>query len=147
MRFSPRSIALLLGFCFIATLIFGSGCKNPLEEEQKKPLIRELLNEDLSELGRYIVYWDGKDKNGDTVAAGEYIVLLELDNGYQEQDFVTAQTGGKPGFNNQGNYIPGFFDDTHLETPFPDPFQVLSGVNLPFTLHRPSRVKLRIYAN
>ncbi|MBN1541168.1 hypothetical protein JW992_03410 [candidate division KSB1 bacterium] len=142
----PKIIVALLWVALSAIGLVGSGCKNPLAEEKKKPLVRELLNENLAELGRYIVYWDGKDKNGKYIEVGEYIVLLEL-NGYQEQDFVTAQIGGKPGFNNQGNLIPGFYDATHLETPFPDPFEILSGVNIPFTLHQPARVKLQIYAN
>ncbi|HPM97291.1 MAG TPA: hypothetical protein PL021_04525 [bacterium] len=141
-----RSASVLL--CMLTGVFFFStfGCKNPFAEEKKKPLVRELLNEYLAEPGRYIVYWDGKDKNGKYVEIGEYIVLLEFGN-HQEQDFITAQVGGKPGFNNQGNFIPAFFVATHLETPFPDPFQLLSGVNLPFALHEPAQVKLQIYAN
>ena len=123
-----------------------SGCKDPLGDDKKKPLVRTLLNESLPQSGKYIVYWNGKDDNGEYITPGKYIIILEVRD-LQDTDFVTAVGGGKPGENNEGNVIPGFYINSRLEPPYPNPFEILSGVNIPFIVHEAGGVKLEIYKN
>lgn len=132
----------------ITILISSFACENPLKEEKTKPLVIEILDNEPLDPGRYVVYWDGKNKDKEYIDPGTYIILLEI-RGDQDQDFVNAVPGGKPGENNKYDtfvhYQVGYYPFDHLEAPDPDPFQVFSGVTLPFVLHNGGNVSLSIF--
>jgi hypothetical protein len=133
-------ISLFLFFAAFTTL----NCDNPFKEDKKKEEIRILLDEYLSETGRYIMFWDGKDKNGKFVSPGKYIYLLEW-RGNQDQAFVNVETGGKLEENNEGHFQPGTWMYTELQAAYPDPFKVRAGTNIPFLLSGPVHVKITIF--
>ncbi len=141
----PRTLLKWVALVTLAGLL-GSGCKNPFKsEEPTKQRIRILMNNEyLVDTGRYVAYWDGKNSDGNYIAAGKYIVLLEAKD-FNDQVYVTAEEGGKPGANNQQQVELGFYSRYALESPFPNPFKVLSGVNIPFLVPQAGRVKISIY--
>ncbi len=121
-------------------------CKNPFksEEPKKQRIIILMNNEYLSEPGRYVAYWNGKDDKGAYIKAGKYIVLMEAKD-FSDQTTMTAVEGGKPDDNNNQHIEPGFWTRYELEKPFPDPFHILSGVNIPFLAPDAGRVKITIF--
>jgi len=135
------SVALLL----LAAML-SLQCKNPFksEEAQKQRILILVNNEYLAETGRYVAYWDGKNSNGQYIVAGKYIVLMEAKN-FNDQTFVTAEEGGKTGGNNHQHLEPGFWSHYELEAPYPNPFKIQSGVNIPFLVPQAGRVKISIY--
>lgn len=139
-RLTNILISILLTILFLSCL----NCKNPFKEEKKKQEIIILVDDYLIESGRYILFWDGKDKNKKYIEPGKYIVFLEIKD-WQDQEFITAETGGKVGKNNKSRFEPGFWYSPDLEEPFPNPFQIKSGVNIPVLISEPSRVKLTIF--
>lgn len=140
MKKIPVCILLLLFVIAVA----GPGCKNPLKEEKKKELVIILLHEYLAETGRYIVYWDGKDKNGKYVQPGKYYYVMEVKS-FQDQDVMVAEAGGKLGKNNEQHFEPGFWNDFELGQAYPNPFRILEGVNIPIIVSEPATVKLTIF--
>jgi hypothetical protein len=130
---------------FLLVLSLGSmSCKNPLKEEKKKELIRVLIHDYFDETGKWIFFWDGKDKNDKYINPGKYIYLLEIRD-FQDQDFVTAIEGGKDELNDERRFEPGFWTYTELGEAYPDPFEIRSGVNIPVFLSQPATLKLSIY--
>ena len=121
-------------------------CKNPFksEEGQKQRVIILMNNEYLDITGRWVIYWDGKDSNGRYVQAGRYIILMEAKN-FNDQNYVTAEEGGKPGGNDARHVEPGTWYSFELEAAYPNPFKVQSGVNIPFLVSQVGRVKISIY--
>ena len=132
---------------FIIILAACSGifyCSNPTEEEKKKTEIRLLVDDYLEGTGRYVFYWDGKDKNGKFIKAGRYIYELQTKT-FQDFDYFNAVDGGKEGKNNEEHYEPGFWNNFELEKAYPDTFEIMSGVNIPFLVSEPARVRVIIY--
>ncbi len=121
-------------------LLLVGGCSNPVSHEK----VILLIDEYLSESGRYVFYWNGMDENKKYVDPGDYIVLFEIKD-WQQQETITAVKGGVPNENNQSHFEPGFWQYNELEAPYPNPFKVQSGVNIPILLARPARVKIAIY--
>ncbi len=119
-------------------------CKNPFKEERKKERIIILVDDYLGETGRYIFYWEGKNDKKQYIEPGEYIVLLEIKN-WQDQTIVTAQKGGKEGANNESRFEPGYWMYHDLEDPYPDPFKIKDGVNIPVLISEPARIILSVY--
>ena len=119
-------------------------CSNPTEEEQKKTLILTLVDDYLEGTGRYVFYWDGKDKDGKYIKAGRYIYEIQTKT-FQDFDYFSAVDGGKEGQNNEEHFEPGFWNDYELEKAYPDPFKILSGVNISFLVSEPARVRIFIY--
>ena len=115
-------------------------CKNPVAAER----VIILIDDYLVESGRYIFYWNGKDDDKRYVEPGDYIIVLEIKD-FQQQETVTAVKGGLPNENNQARFEPGFWQDHELQSPFPNPFKVQSGVNIPILLSGPARIKIVIY--
>ncbi len=136
--------SLLLVAVAAASFLFWTSCKNPFKEEKKKELVRVLVNDYLVDVGRYIYYWDGKDKNGKYITPGRYIYLMEVRD-FQDQDYVTAQAGGKIGANNQEHFETGFWNSFQLEPAYPNPFKIQEGVNIPFLVSKPATVKISIF--
>lgn len=139
-----RRINIIL-FPLVLLCLFS--CKNPLEEEKKKELVRDYYYTQ-APVGRFVHYWDGKDEDGKYVGTGEYIILMEVKN-FQDQITVSAIEGGKPLANDDGDF---YFNEIHhaheLLVPDPDPFRVMEGVNIPFIVGgAPASVKLAIYKN
>jgi hypothetical protein len=133
---------------FITLLIFAaatiSGCKNPFSSEKKKELVRILVDDYLDDPGIWVFYWDGKDKNQKYVSPGKYILFLEVGQ-FQDQDFVNAESGGKPGKNIDEHYEAGFFSHFEIGQSYPDPFKVAEGVNIPIVVPESARIKLSIF--
>jgi hypothetical protein len=121
-------------------------CKNPFKSDdpKKQRIIILINNEYLTDTGRYVAFWNGKDSNGKYVAAGKYIILMEAKN-FNDQNFVTAQEGGKNEDNNNQHVEPGFWSHYELEAAFPNPFKIQSGVNIPFLVPEIGRVRITIY--
>jgi hypothetical protein len=143
-HFSVLNRGLLL-FCFIGCLLFLT-CKNPLREDKKKQQIIILIDDRFVEGGKYVFYWDGKNDDKQYIEPGDYIIVLEVKD-WQEQEIVTALKGGAANENNQARFEPSFWQYNELQPPFPNPFKVQSGVNIPILLSGPSRAKITIYKN
>lgn len=107
-------------------------------------MVIELIDDYFIESGQYIFFWDGKDKNNEYIEPGKYIVILEIKN-WQDQEILTAEKGGKHGRNDNSHYEPGYWLYDDLLEPDPNPFQIMSGVNIPVRLSEPARITLRIY--
>jgi hypothetical protein len=137
-----KIIRIFGAFLILFTVIVN--CSNPFKSEKKKELVLEFINDYMPDTGRYIFFWDGRDDDNEFVQPGKYIVLLEIKS-WQDQVFVTVTEGGNDRANDQSRWEPGFWIDHDLQTPFPDPFQVSSGVNIPILVSTPSRVKISIY--
>lgn len=140
MKISTLKLLLVL---LIAALLSLS-CSNPFKSEQKKELIIHLVDEYLQITGRYVFYWDGKSEHNKHVEPGRYIVLLTIKD-WQDQAYVTANPGGKLEANNEMHLEPGFWISHELQAPYPDPFQVQAGVNIPILIAEPARIKIDIY--
>lgn len=130
--------------CLFILGSFWLSCKNPFKDEPKKELVIILFDEYVPETGKIYYYWDGKDKSGKYIKPGKYIYVMEAKT-WQDQDFVMAQEGGKPDENNRARFEPGSWLYFELGTAEPNPFKILSGVTIPFTISTPSRVKISIY--
>ncbi len=144
-----KFLLTLIKILSIIILVTGSGlinCSNPTEKEKKKIVIRTLVDDYLEETGRYVFYWDGKDKNGKYIKAGKYIYAIQTKT-FEDFDYFSAVDGGKAGENNEEHYEPGFWNNYELEKAYPDPFKIISGVNIPFLVSEPARVKIIIYQN
>ena len=124
--------------------IFAIQCSNPFKNDEKKELVIHLIDDYMEWSGRQIFYWDGRDKNKKHVEPGQYIVLLTIRD-WQDQIYIEAEPGGKLEANNEQHFEPGFWANFELEPPYPDPFQVLSGVNIPVLIASPARIKIDIY--
>ncbi|MDZ7724564.1 MAG: hypothetical protein U5R06_17615 [candidate division KSB1 bacterium] len=134
----------LIILVFLTVGLLANRCENPLKDEQKKEQVIELIDEYFVEPGQYIFFWDGRDKTGNYIEPGKYIVLLEIKN-WQDQETLTAEKGGKHGKNDNAHYEPGYWLYDDLLEPEPNPFQIMSGVNIPVRLSEPTRIILRIY--
>ncbi|MBN2356260.1 hypothetical protein JXO59_09110 [candidate division KSB1 bacterium] len=133
-----RSFIILL-----VPALLGS-CDNPFKDEEKKQLIREEYFYSAPQ-GRYVYYWDGKDEKGIYITPGKYIVLLEVYT-FQDQDFVTAEEGGKTGQEDPGiYYYPEFWNKDELGEIKPNPFKIKSGCTITFILQGGTTAKLAIY--
>lgn len=138
--------SILIALIALLSFIWLSSCKNPFKDEQKKEMVIKLIDEYFSASGQYIFFWDGKNKNNEYIEPGEYIVILEIKN-WQDQEYMTAERGGKEGRNDNSHYEPGYWNYDDLLEPDPNPFQIMSGVNIPVRLSEPAHLTLRIYKN
>ena len=130
---------------FLIVALAGTGCKNPLKEEKKKELVRVLANDLFEEMGKYVLFWDGMDKGGTPVSPGKYIIVFEIRD-FQEQDFVMAEAGKAKEEIDESHYEFGFYHNHELGQPYPNPFKILSGVNIPIIVAEvPAAVKLSVY--
>jgi len=137
-----KRIGVILVLLFVG--LISVKCSNPFKTEKRKELVLEFINDYLPDIGRYVFFWDGRDDKNSFVTPGKYIVLLEI-KGWQDQEYVTAEEGGRERANDQSRFEPGFWIDDDLQTPFPDTFFVKSGVNIPILLSSPGHVKISIY--
>ena len=133
---------LIILFAGIAFLTMQ--CENPLKEEDKKERVITLVDSYFAESGRWIFYWDGRNKDGEYVELGDYIVFLDTRD-ISDQETITAIKGGKEDENNQARFEIGYWLSNDLEKPFPDPFRVKSGINIPVILSGEAHVKIIIY--
>lgn len=137
---SRNRIYLLTALCLLLTI----SCENPLKEDKKKELVITFIDDYFLDTGRYVFFWDGKDENRKYVRPGRYIVLLEIKD-QQDQEYITAEEGGKAETNDQSHFEPGYWIDHDLEEPYPEPFRVQSGINIPVLIAEPTRAKISIY--
>lgn len=119
-------------------------CSSPTKEENKKQRVRLLVDDVFEETGRYVFYWDGKDDNKKYVKPGRYIYAMQTKE-YDSWEYVTVNTGGKTGANNEEHFEPGFWHSFELEEAFPNPFELEAGTNIPFLVSEKARVKILIY--
>jgi len=139
----PKIRAIIFLF-FLAALCVFWHCKNPLAEDQKKPLVLEEYFYS-APMGRYVYYWDGKDQNGKYITPGRYIVLIEV-KGWQDQDYVQAVEGGKVGAEDPGiYYYPEFWSTVELGEIKPNPFKIYAGCTITFIHNGSGTVRLAIY--
>ena len=131
-------------YTLICCIFFSLQCSNPLKNEEKKELVIHFIDDILELTGRYVFFWDGKDENNQLVEPGKYIILLVIKD-WQDQTYVMVDPGGKPNINDKSHFEPGYWLSPELEAPYPDPFQVQSGVNIPVLIAEPARVKINIY--
>jgi len=131
---------------FLALAAAVPGCKNPLEEESKKERVRVLVDDLFEDIGKYVLFWDGRDSDGKPVPPGKYIIIFEVKD-FQEQDFLTAEAGkASEEVRDPNSYTFGYYSNYELGQPYPDPFKILSGVNIPIYIsHVPAPVKVSIY--
>ena len=68
---------LIIGLFFLLAFVT---CKNPFKSETKKELIKVLVNDYFNNesLGKWIFFWDGKNKDGRDVANGVYYGVVTL---------------------------------------------------------------------
>lgn len=139
-----RKLNILLIGISIITLFLFSTCRNPLAEDEKKQKIIILVDDYIIDTGRYIFYWEGLDENNKYIQPGKYIVLLEIKD-WQDQEFIEAIRGGTKGKNDESRFEPGYWNSHDLEEPYPNPYEIQSGINIPVLLSEPARVKLTVY--
>lgn len=130
-------------FFFLAILL-SLRCSNPLKNEEKKELVIHFIDDVLELSGKYIFFWDGKDENRKHVESGRYIIVLNIKD-WQDQAYISVDPGGKLESNDESRFEPGYWLHHELLAPYPDPFQVQSGVNIPILIAEPARVKINIY--
>ncbi len=119
-------------------------CKNPLKEETRKILVHEEIFYS-APMGRYVYYWNGKDLKNKYVTPGKYYILLEVKD-FQDQDFINAVEGGKPGEGESTFYYYNeIWHTNELGEIKPNPFPILSGCTITFILNGTATAKLSIY--
>jgi len=128
----------------LCAVLISLQCSNPFKSEEKKELVIHLVDDYYPYTGRQIFYWDGRDKKKNHIEPGRYIVLLTIKD-WQDQLYIEATPGGKLEANNEQHLEPGFWASFELEPPYPDPFQVQAGVNIPVLIASPARIKIDIY--
>lgn len=135
-------------FTIISSLLiaalFTIQCSNPFKSDEKKELVIHLVDDYYPYTGRQVFFWDGRDKKQKYVEPGRYIVLLTIKD-WQDQLYIEAEPGGKFEANDQQHLEPGFWASDELEPPYPDPFQVQAGVNIPVLISKAARIKIDIY--
>ncbi|MBN1466175.1 hypothetical protein JXA02_10455 [candidate division KSB1 bacterium] len=129
---------------FFIAILLAIHCSNPLKNEEKKELVIHFIDDVFDLTGRYVFFWDGKDEHKKYVEPGKYIILLSIRD-WQDQTFVSVEADGKPNANDSSRFEPGFWLNHELEAPYPDPFQVQAGVNIPVLIAEPARIRINIY--
>jgi hypothetical protein len=139
------ALIYLMTLCLFFVL---TTCKNPFKSETKKELIKVLVNDYFNNesLGKWVFFWNGKNKDGKFVSPGKYIYIMEAHT-FQDQDFVTAEAGGVNEENDQSHFEAGFWYDFELGQAYPNPFPIKSGVNIPAIISEAGTVKISIYKN
>lgn len=132
--------------CILLFSLLLLQCDNIFKHDDKKEKVRTLIDHYFMDIdiGRWIFYWDGKDDDGILVEPGRYIILLEIED-FQDQEYVTAEKGGKTDANNEAHFTVEYWMYHDLLEPYPNPFRVESGVNIPVIVAEPARVRVRIY--
>jgi hypothetical protein len=142
-----RGAGLMLALLLAAAY---STCSDPLGGENKPTHVVTLPLPNPLRPGRYMVYWDGKDKNKQTVAAGAYRCVLDGGT-YVGEIQMTAMDGtkGKPADSTGTGTGLWFFETPAaayvLEQNRPEPFYAKDGTNLLFEIPEPSNVVLAIH--
>jgi hypothetical protein len=114
-----------------------AGCDGPAEV-RKGALVRTLY-EQAGPPGRYIVYWNGKDEDGKTVAAGDYVCYLDAGTDLQAINLTALNgTGGRRadtlGAGAGWVYLPTQPVLYNLDPAVPNPFYNRDGTNLFFEI-------------
>lgn len=135
---------ILILSAILGAIVFSTQCSNPFKSDEKKELVVHLVDDYFDITGRQIFFWDGRDKNRKHVEPGRYIVLLTIKD-WQDQVYIEAEPGGKLEANDEQHLEPGFWASHELELPYPDPFQIQAGINIPVLIARPDRIKIDIY--
>ncbi len=143
-RTGCRAALLLL---LAATVL--TGCDSPTEVK-KGALVRTLYERN-GLPGRYIYFWDGRDDDHKTVAAGSYQCFLEAE-GYSNAIEMTALDGTRGrhadtlGTDATGRlYIPTEPALYYLSPCIPEPFYNQDGTNILFEITGTGYVRVRIH--
>jgi len=136
-----RRIVPVLLACLWAGL-FVSGCGKSIFEKGKEGALRTLVDTRL-EQGRYVVFWNGKDDQGQILPAGSYRIRM-LAEEYDAELDMTGLDGGKESSADSSAYIPGNPFHFSLEQNFPNPFTMKNGTNIPFAVPYATHVQLTI---
>ena len=120
-------------------------CSNPFKDDKKKEEIIILWSGFLEPEGRFYFYWDGKDDNENYVEPGKYIAFAEIKN-EQDDVFIQAMAGGEVGKNEDPRFYETYITLSNLiEDPFPNPFNIIAGINIPIIISEPAVVRLTIF--
>jgi hypothetical protein len=130
--------------------ILTAGCSDPLGGEDKPTHVVTLALPAVLQPGRYLIYWNGKDKNGAAVAPGAYRCVLDAGVTVQEiQMTALAGTKGKSADSTGTGtgiwYFAAPVTAWILDQNFPEPFYAADGTNIPFEIPEPSTVVLAIH--
>jgi hypothetical protein len=144
---SRKSAAFRL--LLLVAAIARMGCDSPTEV-RKGALVRTLYERG-GLPGRYVIFWDGRDEDGKTVAAGAYQCYLEAEN-YTNAVEMTALDGTRGsradsmGTNAAGIlYIPTDPALYSLSPNIPNPFYNRDGTSIPFEIAGTGYVRVRIH--
>ncbi|MBN2201004.1 hypothetical protein JW777_03550 [bacterium] len=127
-----------------------TGCDSPTEVK-KGALVRTVC-EGNGIPGRYIFFWDGRDDDRKTVAAGSYQCFLEAENGDVYAIDLTALDGTRgiraDTLGTDTSYwlhIPTEPALYSLSPSIPEPFYNRDGTNIPFEISGTGYVRVRIH--
>ncbi len=94
--------------------------------------------------GEYIVFWDGKNSQKQTLPSGTYICrFLAAEATYEIE--MSGKQGGKGVSADSSAYFPSNPLHFSLEQNFPNPFFMSNGTNIPFTLPYSAHIQLTIH--
>ncbi|HDQ44828.1 MAG TPA: hypothetical protein ENN17_04905 [bacterium] len=134
-----------LTFGMLAVLFFS--CSDPLSDRDKRTLVRTLIEGSIDP-GKYVIFWDGRDKQREWVAPGEYVCKFwTRDYGQQIEMKALAGDPDRPPRLNDSTLVAMPPVPLHflLEKNRPDPFHVNEGTNIPFDIPYRAAVRLTIH--
>jgi len=130
---------VLFSLCLIS---FIFGCSDHVSEEDKEAIIKTLVSGAFNS-GEYVIFWDGTNDKNVTMGAGTYYVRLYSQT-FTHQIEITALAGGAVAVNDSSYFFEGYQPLTQILPNYPDPFQIRSGTNIPFTLNTPATIELTV---
>jgi len=133
----------------LSFIVVSLSCGNPLNPNDQEPkmrlLVRMLVNDRyIDEPGRYVFFWDGKNDRGEFLSKGVYHFEMK----FNELNFhvsCTALEDGEERSNYDAQFELGTVFATELEVPYPNPFHIKSGVNVPVILSESGNLTITIY--
>lgn len=134
-----KPLILILLIPFFLTVLH---CGKSFWEKGKENALRVLVDTSL-ETGEYIVFWDGKDDQKQTLPAGNYLCRL-LTEEFDSEIEMEGHDGGKGISADSSGYIMSSPMHFSLEQNFPNPFYMKNGTNIPFAIPHAVHVQLTI---
>jgi hypothetical protein len=146
----PEGLKIGLVVSVLSILWMMSGCSSsPLWEKDKDTLVRTLTDNALRP-GRYMIYWDGKDKDKKTVSPGKYDCILRAED-YEQRIEMTAMDGtkGEPA-DSTGTGVGWWYLENSpmqyiLEPNIPEPFYAKDGTNISFEIPATTRIQVSVH--
>ena len=134
-------------FVLLIIVRLGLSCSDPLSEEDKDTLVRTLIEGSIDP-GKYVIFWNGKDKNKNLLGGGNYICKFYTRD-YGDEIELTAlpvDSSRRIVYNDSTLIamppIPLHFV---LEQNRPDPFYINEGTNIIFDVPYRASILLTIH--